>query len=76
MANCMRNMYKYEGLTGFYKGMGFPLAAVSLVNALVFSTNEASKLILGFRDENSMIQGKLIIIKYKKDVLQVQLPES
>jgi hypothetical protein len=68
MLNSMRNIYKYEGLTGFYKGMGFPLATVSLVNAVVFSTNETSKLLLGFRNENSLIEGKLIKISFIKRV--------
>ena len=51
--------YKYEGVVGFYKGMGFPLATVPLLNAIVFSTNELCKIYFGFHDENSLVQGTI-----------------
>ncbi len=50
-------LYK-EGIRGLYKGMGFPLASVSLLNAIVFSTNEVAKLHLGF-NEDSLIEGTI-----------------
>ncbi len=53
----IQSCYKYEGLTGFYKGMGFPLATVSLINAVVFSTNEVTKIIFGFKNDDSFIEG-------------------
>jgi solute carrier family 25 carnitine/acylcarnitine transporter 20/29 len=34
--------------------MGFPLASVPIVNAVVFAVNELSKRCLGFHDENEM----------------------
>lgn len=53
--------YKYEGIYGFYKGMAFPLASVSLVNALLFSANELSKKAFGFYNEDSLIEGNIIL---------------
>jgi len=55
--NIIQSCYKYEGVTGFYKGMGFPLATVSLINAVVFSTNEVTKIFFGFHKENNFIEG-------------------
>lgn len=40
-------------ITGFYKGMSFPLTTVPVVNAVVFTTHELSKRVLGFHDENN-----------------------
>lgn len=57
MINCMKDCYRFEGMRGLYKGMGFPLATVSLVNAVVFSTNEATKVYLGMTKDNSAIEG-------------------
>jgi len=52
--NSIKDCYKNEGFTGFYKGMSFPLYSVPLVNAVVFSTHELSKRLLGFHDETEM----------------------
>ena len=55
--------YNFYRITGFYKGMGFPLATVPLVNAIIFSTNEFGKKIFGFHDEDqmSLFEGNQII---------------
>jgi solute carrier family 25 (mitochondrial carnitine/acylcarnitine transporter), member 20/29 len=59
MMQVMRSCFKKEGIYGFYKGMGFPLASVSLLNAIVFSTNEMSKIMLGYHNENSLFEGTI-----------------
>ena len=53
----MKDCYRLEGMKGLYKGMGFPLATVSVVNAVVFSTNEATRIYLGITMENSLFEG-------------------
>ena len=35
--------YKKEGIYGFYKGMGFPLSSIPLINAITFGSNEFFK---------------------------------
>ena len=52
--NSVKDCYKHEGYTGFYKGMSFPLYSVPLVNAVVFSIHELSKRMLGFHEETEM----------------------
>jgi solute carrier family 25 carnitine/acylcarnitine transporter 20/29 len=42
----MRNTYVKEGALAFYKGMEFPLIAVPIINACVFTSYEFWKRIL------------------------------
>jgi solute carrier family 25 carnitine/acylcarnitine transporter 20/29 len=59
MLEVTKSCYQKEGLIGFYKGMGFPLATVSVLNAIVFSTNEICKIWLGYHNENSLLEGTI-----------------
>jgi solute carrier family 25 carnitine/acylcarnitine transporter 20/29 len=52
--NSVRDCYRNEGYSGFFKGMSFPMCSVPLVNAVVFSIHELSKKILGFNEETKM----------------------
>lgn len=59
MMQVVHSCFKKEGIYGFYKGMGFPIASVSFLNAIVFSTNEVSKIMLGYHNENSLLEGTI-----------------
>jgi solute carrier family 25 carnitine/acylcarnitine transporter 20/29 len=50
----IRDCYKKEGFTGYFKGMSFPLYSVPLVNAIVFSFHELAKRLFGLRNESEM----------------------
>lgn len=43
--------YINEGVKGFYKGMGFPLCSVPLINAIVFAFHEFAKKVFGFKHQ-------------------------
>lgn len=59
----IKNTVKQEGILGFYKGMGPPLATVPLINSIVFASYEFSKRQLGvvsdddFTFKQSMVSG-------------------
>jgi solute carrier family 25 carnitine/acylcarnitine transporter 20/29 len=46
--------YRNEGLSGFYKGMSFPLCSVPFVNAVVFAVHELTKKFFNLHDESHM----------------------
>lgn len=51
VTSCIKN----EGITGFYKGLSFPLTTISIVNALSLVGNEFSKVkIIGKTDDNKL----------------------
>jgi solute carrier family 25 (mitochondrial carnitine/acylcarnitine transporter), member 20/29 len=50
----IKHCYKKEGLTGFYKGMSFPLCSVPLINAVVFSFHELAKKLFNLHNESEM----------------------
>jgi solute carrier family 25 carnitine/acylcarnitine transporter 20/29 len=50
----VKTCYKKEGITGFYKGMSFPLYSVPLINAVVFSFHELSKKLFNLHNESEM----------------------
>ena len=41
--------YRFEGLSGFYKGVGPPLITVPLINSIVFASYEFCKRLLGVK---------------------------
>ena len=58
----VKTCFKNEGLTGFYKGLSFPFATISIVNALSLVGNEFSKSkILGISDDNKLTLTESII---------------
>eukprot|EP01015_Nassula_variabilis_P000849 TRINITY_DN1046_c0_g1_i5.p2 TRINITY_DN1046_c0_g1~~TRINITY_DN1046_c0_g1_i5.p2 ORF type:complete len:256 (-),score=-9.78 TRINITY_DN1046_c0_g1_i5:221-988(-) len=46
LSRTLSSIFKEEGISGFYKGMGFPLVSVPLVNAVVFGSYEFFKRFL------------------------------
>jgi hypothetical protein len=42
-----RHIYRHEGLRGFYRGLAPPLAALTVLNTLSFSSYSMAKRVLG-----------------------------
>lgn len=53
--------WKNEGLLGFYKGMAFPLAAIPVINSVIFGTNEVCKLLMHVSSEGEMSNAQNIL---------------
>jgi len=47
MRKVMHQTIKYEGILGFYKGMGPPLVTIPLVNSIVYASFELCKKLIG-----------------------------
>jgi len=47
----MTQTFKYEGVKGFYKGVGPPLVTVPLINSIVFASYEFCKRMIGVKSE-------------------------
>lgn len=55
----MKNTYKNEGYLAFYRGMEFPLIAVPILNAVVFTTYEFCRRIITTDDMAPMEYWKM-----------------
>ena len=44
--------FKFEGMLGFYKGLGPPLVTVPIINSIVFASYEFCKRMLGVKSDS------------------------
>ncbi|XP_036605592.1 solute carrier family 25 member 48 [Trichosurus vulpecula] len=58
--NCILTMYKKESVTGFFKGMSFPLASIAVYSSVVFGVfSNTQKFLIQYRYEESDDSGSL-----------------
>lgn len=50
----IKNCFKFEGISGFYKGMSIPLYTISLINAISLAGNEITKKFIGKHNDNEL----------------------
>ncbi|XP_072485984.1 solute carrier family 25 member 48 isoform X2 [Notamacropus eugenii] len=58
--NCIFTMFKKEGVTGFFKGMSFPLASIAVYSSVVFGVfSNTQKFLIQYRYGDSNDSGTL-----------------
>ncbi|XP_069825745.1 solute carrier family 25 member 48 isoform X1 [Dendropsophus ebraccatus] len=63
--NCILTIYRNESVSGFYKGMSFPLASIAIYNSVVFGVfSNAQRFISQYRDTGRRHSPDLIDVTF------------
>lgn len=64
----IKNCFKYEGVSGFFKGMSIPLYTISIINAISLAGNELTKKSIGKHNDNELTLAESIFCGFMAGV--------